>query len=129
MIVNGDIRTAEDVERALDETGCAGAMIGRGAIEHPWIFREVKALRENRIIAPPTDTERLELLREHLLASVERRGEGWGATYTRRFLAGYLRTVPGGPELRQELNHLDRTSDWLEQIDALEFAAGRAPAA
>ncbi len=116
VIVNGDIRTAEDAERALDETGCAGVMIGRRAIEHPWIFREVHALRENRVYAPPTVAERLALLRHHLRASVEQRGDGWGVTYMRRYLAGYLRDVPGGVELRHRLNHEDRMSVWLEQI-------------
>ncbi len=44
VLVNGDVRSADDAQRAIDTTGCAGVMIGRRAIEHPWIFREVNAL-------------------------------------------------------------------------------------
>ncbi|HEX8826172.1 MAG TPA: tRNA-dihydrouridine synthase family protein [Archangium sp.] len=120
VVVNGDIRTAADMKRALEETGCAGAMLGRGAIEHPWVFREVKALREGRSPTPPTTAERLGLLREHLLANVAARRAGWGVTYTRRYLAGYLRNVEGGAELRMYLNHSDQLDDWLERIAALE---------
>src|SRR5664279_4403324 len=32
VIVNGDVRSADDVVRALAETGCAGVMIGRAAM-------------------------------------------------------------------------------------------------
>lgn len=120
VVVNGDIRTVDDVERALASTGCAGVMVGRGAIAHPWLFREVKQRRAGRTPTPPTPFERLTLLREHLLANAETRGDGWGVTYTRRYLAGYLRDVPGGAELRTRLNGLDRLEPWLEQISALE---------
>src|ERR1043166_6209543 len=43
VVVNGDVRSAADVRRALAETGCAAVMIGRQAIEYPWIFREAEA--------------------------------------------------------------------------------------
>ncbi len=120
VVVNGDIRTAADVQRALAETGCAGTMLGRGAIEHPWVFREVKALRAGLSPEPPTPAERLGLLREHLLANVAARGKGWGVPYTRRYLAGYLREVEGGVALRTHLNTSGDLNDWLERISALE---------
>lgn len=124
VIVNGDVRTAEDVERALAETGCAGVMVGRGAIEHPWLFREVKQLRAGVKPVPPTPLERLAFLRSHLLANVEARQDGWGVTYSRRYLAGYLREVPGGVELRNFMNGSDRVAEWLEKLDALAATLG-----
>jgi tRNA-dihydrouridine synthase B len=74
-------------------------MLGRGAIAHPWVFREVKALRAGRSPTPPTPAERLGLLREHLLANVAARGPRRAAPYTRRCLAGYLSGVEGGAAL------------------------------
>ncbi|AKJ03897.1 tRNA-U20-dihydrouridine synthase [Archangium gephyra] len=120
VVVNGDIRTAADVGRVLAETGCAGAMLGRGAIAHPWVFREVKALRAGHSPIPPAPAERLGLLHEHLLAQVAARGEGRAGPYMRRYLAGYLSGVEGGAELRAHLNHSERLEDWLERIAALE---------
>jgi nifR3 family TIM-barrel protein len=108
VLVNGDIRTADDARRALAETGCAGVMVGRRAIEHPWIFREARALLDDGVeIAPPSPEERLALCREHLIANVEKRGEPQGVHCTRRHLAGYLKGLPGAAALRRELNGCD----------------------
>ena len=43
VIGNGDVGSAEDVVRLKAHTGCAGAMIGRGAFGNPWIFRDAQA--------------------------------------------------------------------------------------
>ena len=41
LIGNGGVDTATDAARMLDQTGCAGAMIGRAALADPWIFRAI----------------------------------------------------------------------------------------
>jgi nifR3 family TIM-barrel protein len=108
VIVNGDVREARDAKRALEETGCAGVMIGRRAIEHPWVFREARALLDDGVeIPPPTPEERIALCREHLIANVEQRGEPFGVHCTRRHLSGYLKGLPGAASLRQKLNACD----------------------
>jgi len=39
VIGNGDVTTPQAAKRMLDETGCAGVSIGRGAFYDPWIFK------------------------------------------------------------------------------------------
>lgn len=115
VIVNGDVKSGEDAERALRETGCEGVMVGRRAIEHPWIFREAYGIvRNGTPVAPPTNEERLELCRTHLLANVEERGEPHGVRVTRRHLSGYLKGLPGAASLRQRLNLCDSLEGCLE---------------
>jgi nifR3 family TIM-barrel protein len=119
VIVNGDVRSAEDAQRALRETGCEGVMVGRRAIEHPWIFREARALLDaGRELAPPTAAERLTLCREHLIANVARRGEPFGVHCTRRHLSGYLKGLVGAAALRQALNGCDSLEGCLAILDA-----------
>jgi tRNA-dihydrouridine synthase B len=108
VVVNGDIRSAADAERALRETGCAGVMVGRHAIEHPWIFREARALLDRGVHLPlPTPDERLALCREHLLANVAFRGEPFGVRVTRRHLSGYLHGLRNAAALRRRLLFCD----------------------
>jgi nifR3 family TIM-barrel protein len=108
VVVNGDIRSADDVRRALSETGCAGVMVGRHAIEHPWIFREARALLDRGAhLPPPTPDERLALCREHLVANVSYRGEPFGVRVTRRHLSGYLHGLRGAAALRRRLLFCD----------------------
>jgi nifR3 family TIM-barrel protein len=119
VIVNGDVRCAADAERALRETGCAGVMIGRRAVEHPWVFREARALLDRGEHQPgPTAAERLDLCREHLIANVAQRGEPFGVHCTRRHLSGYLKGLPGAAALRQELNLCDTLEGCLAILGA-----------
>ena len=42
VIANGDIFTAAEGKRVLDQTGAAGLMLGRGAISDPWLFERIR---------------------------------------------------------------------------------------
>ncbi len=114
VVVNGDVGSAADVVRALAETGCAGVMIGRAAIQHPWIFREARALLDRRPPPPPpTDAERVAVYRALLAANVAARGEKHGVEGTRRhvpLLGPMLATA-----LRSQI-HLSRTCSQVEQV-------------
>lgn len=130
VIVNGDVKTGDDAARALDETGCAGVMIGRRAIEHPWVFREVYGrLRHGEVVAGPTAKERLALCKEHLIANVDERGEPFGVRVTRRHLSGYLSGLPGAASLRQRLNLCDSLEGCLAILAEAEERLARAAAA
>ncbi len=121
VILNGDVKSAHDAKRAIDETGAAGVMIGRRAIEHPWIFREVRRfLDDGVLIDPPSVTERLNLCREHLVASVAHRGEPRGVFCTRRHLGGYIRGLRRASHLRQELFQCDTLAGCLDLLDRFE---------
>ncbi len=127
VIVNGDVKTAADADRALAETGCAGVMVGRRAVDHPWVFREIRALLDGgQELAPPTRLERIELCREHLVANVAQRGPRFGVLVTRRHLSGYLRGLDGAAELRRLLLHCDNLDGCLSILDDARERRGAA---
>jgi tRNA-dihydrouridine synthase len=50
VIGNGDVITPQAAKKMLDETGCAGVSIGRGAFYNPWIFQHTLSyLKEARL--------------------------------------------------------------------------------
>lgn len=125
VIVNGDVKTAQDALRAMDSTGCEGVMVGRRAIEHPWIFREARALIDTGAeVAQPTLDERIGLCRAHLIANVEARGEHAGVSCTRRHLSGYLKGIPGAAALRQKLNLTGSLQGCLDLLDEARVRRG-----
>jgi tRNA-dihydrouridine synthase B len=93
-------------------------MVGRSAIDHPWVFREARSLLDHGTHLPaPTIEERLLLCRQHLEANVAERGEPFGVRVTRRHLSGYLRGLPGASQLRRTLLFCDSLSGCLEILD------------
>jgi nifR3 family TIM-barrel protein len=127
VIVNGGVEKADDVLRAFDETGCAGVMIGRAALNHPWIFREVRQLRRGDLPTFSSVRERLDLCRRHLGECVSARGERRGVLGFRKHLQGYLSGVPDGMELRRALMADETLAGNLELFDAHEDRVRRAP--
>jgi nifR3 family TIM-barrel protein len=130
VIVNGDVRSAADAKRALEETGASGVMVGRRAIEHPWVFREIRSLLDRGIEhAPPTADERISMCRSHLEANVAARGEHFGVRVTRRHLTGYLKGLPGAGALRKTLLLEDSLAGCVDILEsARESLRGYAPA-
>lgn len=103
-------------------------MVGRYAIEHPWVFREARALIDRgEVIAEPTPSERIGLCREHLTMTVEERGALRAVRAMRRYYPGYLKGLPGSAAIRRELNLTDDLAAVFGIFDRLdEMLAKRA---
>ncbi|MCL6637683.1 MAG: tRNA dihydrouridine synthase DusB [Alicyclobacillus sp.] len=105
VIGNGDVVEPEDAKRLLEETGCDGVMIGRGALGNPWIFREVRHYLETGEKLPkPTATERIAVAIQHLHLLVEYKGEWTGVREMRKHAAWYIKGMPGAASLRDRIN-------------------------
>jgi nifR3 family TIM-barrel protein len=53
VLGNGDVWDASDALRMLDETGCAGVIVGRGCLGRPWLFRDLQAAFEGEPVPEP----------------------------------------------------------------------------
>ncbi|HEX4460497.1 MAG TPA: tRNA-dihydrouridine synthase, partial [Polyangia bacterium] len=124
VIVNGDIRSGADARRALDETGAAGVMVGRAAIDSPWVFADVRArLERDESAAPPSLDERLALYARVLGDNVAKRGPKFGVEVTRRHARTWFAGCPGEAELRAQLFRAATEADCLAVLAGVRAAA------
>ncbi len=67
IIGNGDIWTAQHAAQMIQQTGCAGVGIGRAVLGRPFLFRDLTALFEGKILPSyPTFREVARMARRHL---------------------------------------------------------------
>lgn len=107
VIGNGDIFSAIDARRMLNETQCAAVMIGRGAVGKPWIFREINELLSfGKIISPaPSDRGIAQICLNHLSQEIVQKGEFYACLHMRKIYSGYLQGWPNTANLKRKLNH------------------------
>ncbi len=111
VIGNGDIATGEDLAKRKRETAVSGVMIGRAAMQNPWVFREAKHFLETgEVMAPVPLEERWELILRHCRMAVESNrygNERQTLTAMRGRLMAYCKGFPGAKDLRQRLCQVD----------------------
>ncbi len=108
VVANGDITSPEKARDVLAYTGADAVMVGRAAQGRPWIFREIAHFLDTGThLAPPTVAEVRELLLEHLQDHYGLYGELTGVRSARKHIAWYVRSLPGGDELRRHINTID----------------------
>ena len=107
VIGNGDITCGADLLKRKTETAVSGVMIGRAAMQNPWIFREAKYFLETGKVLPEVAIEeRWELVLRHCRLAVgsNRYGsEVQTLTAMRSRLMAYCKGFPGAKELRGKL--------------------------
>ena len=115
---NGDIDSAEKALEYRNKYGVDGIMIGRAAIGYPWIFEEIKHyFATGQLLPPPTMADRVEAARNHLLWSVEWKGERQGVLEMRRHYANYFKGIPNFKPYRQQLVILDSVEEILKVLN------------
>jgi tRNA-dihydrouridine synthase len=115
VIGSGDLFSAEDCVRMLNETGCDGIMIARGALGNPWIFSQTADLLQGRTPDPVTPSERAEMALYHLQLFSEHSGEDIALREMKKHLGWYIHGVEGAAALRRDANSAG-TIDRLRQV-------------
>ena len=118
VIGNGDVKSAEDFLRMMDETGCDAVMVARGAEGNPWIFAQIKAaLAGVPVPAPPAPAERIGMARRH--AQLLQQREGRNIVRMRKHAAWYIAGMPGASAARAQINACSTAQDFDAVFDEL----------
>jgi tRNA-dihydrouridine synthase B len=84
VIGNGDVKSAADIDRMKQHTGCEAVMIGRAAVGNPWIFSRLDR-------AQVTSEMVYRMVRQHLERSVSFYGPHKGLILFRKHAMQYLK--------------------------------------
>ena len=113
VIGNGDLFTAEDGIRKLEEGYADGIMIGRGAMGNPWIFRELQQLAAGREKTDVTLDEREEMIRTHYEAMLEAKPDFVAVREMRKHISWYIHGLRGAAQIRNRINRMAEPDEVL----------------
>ena len=114
---NGDITSAQDAVRMIEETGVDGIAIGRGAKGNPWLFGEIRSYLQEGMIPPrPTAHEVGQMILEHLALELSYKPEHVAVREMRKHVAWYTTGLPGSSALRRQVNEIETAAALEEMI-------------
>jgi len=117
---NGDIDSPQKALEYKEKFGLDGMMIGRAAIGYPWIFDEIKHyFQTGELLAPPTIKDRLEAAKNHLIWSMEWKGERLGIVEMRRHYTNYFKGIHSFKPHRLKLVTTDDVTELLNLFDQI----------
>jgi tRNA-dihydrouridine synthase B len=108
VIVNGDIISLDDADRALALSGADGIMVGRGCYGRPWFIGQViEWLRHRRRRPDPPLGMQFDIVRGHYDDMLSHYGSEVGLRIARKHLGWYSKGLPGSAEFRAAVNQTD----------------------
>ena len=118
VIGNGDVDSPQKAKALLEETGCDGVMIGRGAQGNPWIFHELQEYERTGVVPPrPTPEKIKETMLRHARLQIEFKGDFIGIREMRKHVAWYTKGMKGSAKLRDAINQVESYEELVELLD------------
>ena len=118
VIGNGDVTTPEAARKMLDETGCAGVSIGRGAFYNPWIFAHTLDYLETGTVRPePKFEERVRVMCRHLDLMIEVFGETHGCRLFRKVAPWYSKRFGPVNQFNKRIVQVSSKAEFYEILE------------
>ncbi|MFN7663012.1 MAG: tRNA dihydrouridine synthase DusB [Alphaproteobacteria bacterium] len=116
VVGNGDVKTCEDAQRLLTESGADGVMVGRGTYGRPWFISQITHfLKTGEKLPDPCLESQKEIILEHIEDMIAHYGEYTGVRMARKHLGWYSRGLHSSAEFRVKVNQ-EETSLGLKNL-------------
>ena len=108
IIANGDINSAEKARYVLEYTGADAIMIGRAAVQSPWIFADINHfLATGQHLPEPSLAAKSKIILGLLDDLYSFYGKSHGVRIARKHLASIIKPLPGGAQFWKKINQID----------------------
>lgn len=119
VVGNGDVCTPADAQRMIDQTGCAGIMIGRAALSAPWIFRDIWSYLTTGLIPQPLSIqEKCQLMRNHFHNLCRYRNARVAVVEFRKRVSWYAKHMNPCRMLKEGIRTLQSVEEFDPLVDA-----------
>lgn len=122
VIGSGDIYNGQLAKAMLDQTGCDGLLIARGALGHPWIFREIEAyLNDKKTLRPFSLFKIKQVAKKHIGLYYEWKNAPTKYTIgrLRKIAAWYFRGQTYATVIRNSINRAQTYNEIIKIIDKI----------
>ena len=118
VIGNGDVTTPAAARVMIEQTGCAGVSMGRGAFYNPWIFRQTQHyLQTGELLPDPSFEERVRVMCRHLDLMIEVFGEPHGCRMFRKVAPWYAKRFGPANEFNKRVVLVSRRTEFHEILE------------
>lgn len=119
VIGNGDVKTAQDAKRMLEETGCDAVMVGRAALGNPWVITQMVSYVENDIlIEEPSVDEKIEQCLNHAKRLIQVEGEKNAIRQMRGHAPWYIKGLKSSSQVKNRLSKVEK----FEELQSILLA-------
>ncbi len=108
VIGNGDVKTAMDAKRMIEETGVDAVMVGRAALGNPWVIQQMVSYVEKGIeLQDPTYQQRIQQCLLHARELIELEGEKNAIREMRGHAPWYIKGIKSSSYVKDKLSRIE----------------------
>lgn len=112
FIGNGDVRSVQDAKTMIDDIGADAVMVGRAAMNNPYIFAQINHYFETGQILPDLPfNKKLDIAYDHLSRLVNLKGETIAVREFRGLAPHYLRGTAGAAKIRGAVSRAESIAE------------------
>jgi tRNA-dihydrouridine synthase B len=118
ILGSGDLFSAMDCLRMMQETGIDGVTVARGCIGNPWIFQQARAIFEGLPLSPPPSLfAQREVILEHFRLAEQLYGTDRAGVPMRKFGIKYSQLHPQSLDVRAAFSRVKNLGEWVNVLE------------